>query len=149
MDAKYESWVGSEVFTAAIMKTSIFWDITPCSPLNVNPMFRSKISPQCLVPKNKPSKKKNSVKQVASRVLLHAAFFAWLILRHWRWRRHIPLKRRLTFNRLHGITAQKIEFFYWNCSHLPPARITVLKNIAVGKTEDFLQNGNRGNHDGG
>jgi hypothetical protein len=27
--------VGFEVLTAVVMKSSIFWDITPCSPLNV------------------------------------------------------------------------------------------------------------------
>jgi hypothetical protein len=30
---------GFEVLTAAIMKSSIFWDITPCSPLKVNRRF--------------------------------------------------------------------------------------------------------------
>jgi hypothetical protein len=42
--------VGFEVFTAAIMKSSLFW--------GDNLKFRSKLSPQFLVPKNKPSKKK-------------------------------------------------------------------------------------------
>jgi hypothetical protein len=28
--------VGFEVFTAVVMKSIIFWDITPCSPLSVN-----------------------------------------------------------------------------------------------------------------
>jgi hypothetical protein len=31
--------VGSEVFTAVAMKSIIFWDITPCSPLGVNRRF--------------------------------------------------------------------------------------------------------------
>jgi hypothetical protein len=31
--------VGSEVLTAVVMKTSVFWDITPCSPLKVNGRF--------------------------------------------------------------------------------------------------------------
>jgi hypothetical protein len=30
--------VGFEVLTAVVMKSSIFWDITPCSPLKVNPI---------------------------------------------------------------------------------------------------------------
>jgi hypothetical protein len=29
-------YVGSEVLTAMFTKRSIFWDITPCSPLKVN-----------------------------------------------------------------------------------------------------------------
>jgi hypothetical protein len=31
--------VGFEVLTAVVMKSSIFWDITPCSPLKVNRSF--------------------------------------------------------------------------------------------------------------
>jgi hypothetical protein len=29
-------YVGFEVLTAVVMKSSIFWDITPCNPLKVN-----------------------------------------------------------------------------------------------------------------
>jgi hypothetical protein len=35
----YASIVGFEVLTAAVIKSSIFWDITPCSPLKVNGRF--------------------------------------------------------------------------------------------------------------
>jgi hypothetical protein len=28
--------VGFEVLTVVVLKTTIFWDITPCSPLRVN-----------------------------------------------------------------------------------------------------------------
>jgi hypothetical protein len=31
--------VGAEVLTVMVMKISIFWDITPCSPLKVNRLF--------------------------------------------------------------------------------------------------------------
>jgi hypothetical protein len=30
---------------------------------------------------------------------------------NWRWRRHIPPKRRLTFSELHGVTAHQTELF--------------------------------------
>jgi hypothetical protein len=30
-------FVGFEVFTAVIMKSIIFWDTTPCSPLSFDP----------------------------------------------------------------------------------------------------------------
>jgi hypothetical protein len=40
--------------------------------------------------------------------LLSHWFLAWLILRPWRWRLYVPLKHRLTFNRLHGVISQKI-----------------------------------------
>jgi hypothetical protein len=36
--------VGFEVLTAVVMKSTIFWDITPCSPLKVNWRFRGRIS---------------------------------------------------------------------------------------------------------
>jgi hypothetical protein len=29
-------YIGFEVLTAVVMKSTIFWDITPCSPLSVN-----------------------------------------------------------------------------------------------------------------
>jgi hypothetical protein len=36
----YRVQIGSEVLTAMIVKSSIFWDITPCSPLKDNRRFR-------------------------------------------------------------------------------------------------------------
>jgi hypothetical protein len=33
-------------------------------------------------------------------------FLTWFNLRNWRWRRHIPQKRRLTFNWLNGVISQ-------------------------------------------
>jgi hypothetical protein len=38
-------------------------------------------------------------------------FLIWLILQTWRWREHVPPKRWLTFNGLHGVTYQKTELF--------------------------------------
>jgi hypothetical protein len=34
--------LGFEVFTAVIMKSIIFWDMTPCSPLSFNRRFGGK-----------------------------------------------------------------------------------------------------------
>jgi uncharacterized protein YjiK len=34
--------VGFEVLTAVVMKSTIFWDIKPCSPLKVNRFFGGK-----------------------------------------------------------------------------------------------------------
>jgi hypothetical protein len=34
-----QTFRGSEVLTAVVMKSIIFWDITPCSPLSVNRRF--------------------------------------------------------------------------------------------------------------
>jgi hypothetical protein len=38
-------------------------------------------------------------------------FLAWLILRPWRWRRHVSPKRRLTFNGLQCLISHKMELF--------------------------------------
>jgi hypothetical protein len=49
-------FVGFEVLTPVVMKSSIFWDITPCSPLTSQLMFRRSIPPPSSGSKNKPSK---------------------------------------------------------------------------------------------
>jgi hypothetical protein len=43
----YEDYVGLEVLTAVIMKSSIFWNIAPCSPLKVNRHFGGTCRPAC------------------------------------------------------------------------------------------------------
>jgi hypothetical protein len=54
-----------------------------------------------------------SEKHVASSCLLPTTswFLAWPILRPWKWKRHVPPKRRLFFNGLHGVISQKKEVF--------------------------------------
>jgi hypothetical protein len=47
--------------------------------------------------------------------LLSRWFLAWHTLRPWRWRRHVPPKRRLIFNGLCGVKTQKIQLFYVRC----------------------------------
>jgi hypothetical protein len=36
---KYIDYVGFEVFTEVVLKSIIFWDMTPCSPLSFNRRF--------------------------------------------------------------------------------------------------------------
>jgi hypothetical protein len=48
-------YVGFEVLTAVVMKNTIFWDITPCSPLKVNRRFGGTLPSSGS--KNKPSKR--------------------------------------------------------------------------------------------
>jgi hypothetical protein len=43
--------------------------------------------------------------------MLSRWFLPWLSLWPWRWRRHVPPKCQLTFDRLHGDISQKIERF--------------------------------------
>jgi hypothetical protein len=49
--------VAFEVFTAVVMKSTISWDITPCSPLSVNRRFGGTYRPHLQGRKNKFSKK--------------------------------------------------------------------------------------------
>jgi hypothetical protein len=74
-----------EVLTPMIMKSSIFLDMTPCSPLKINWHF-------CLV-------------------LALWWCLACLILHPWRWSLHVPLKHWLIFTELHSVISQKIELF--------------------------------------
>jgi hypothetical protein len=73
--------------TEGIIKSTIFWDITPCSPLKVNQCFRGTY-------------------RLHLQDLLSHWYLAWLI-RPWRWRQHVPPKRWLTFNGLHSIISHK------------------------------------------
>jgi uncharacterized protein YfaT (DUF1175 family) len=38
-ETSYLCHVGFEVFTAVVMKSILFWDMTPCSPLSFNQHF--------------------------------------------------------------------------------------------------------------
>jgi hypothetical protein len=82
---------------SSLKKSSIFCNITPCSPLKVNWRFEGTCPPL------------SSASSTA--VVVTCWCLAWLILwlRRWRWR--FPPKRRLTFNGLHGVIPQKIRLF--------------------------------------
>jgi hypothetical protein len=76
--------VESEVLTAVVMKSRIFWDINPCSPLKVKRHF-------------------------GETYRLHLQHqISWVkCQRESRWQT-VPPKRWLTFNGLHDIMSQKI-----------------------------------------
>jgi hypothetical protein len=80
-------------------KSTIFWNIMPCSPLSVNRRFGRKYRLHLQGRKNKFNKKP-ACKQVLN------VFF-----RPWIWRRYFPLKRRLTPNGLHCVISQKMVLF--------------------------------------
>jgi hypothetical protein len=90
------------------MKSSIFWDITTCNPLKVDGrfggIFRHHLQGRRI------SQIKNQ--RVSSWQAEHASrcFLAWLILRPWSYRRHIP-PNRVTFNGLQDVITEKIELF--------------------------------------
>jgi hypothetical protein len=79
------------------MNNSIFWDMTLCSPLKVNRRFGGafRLNLQCL----RISQARNQ-REAGSKHSL-------ALLRPWRWERHVPLKRRLFFNGLHGVISQR------------------------------------------
>jgi hypothetical protein len=72
-----------------LLKSTVFWDISKPSKKTAPSRWQTQL---CLPP-------------------AWCSFLAWLILRPWKWRRHVPQKRQLTFNGLHGVISQKIEFF--------------------------------------
>jgi hypothetical protein len=77
-----------EVFTAVVMKSIIFWDVTPCSLLGFNRRGRWH--------------------------LLACWFFLKLFLRPWRWRQYVSPKRRLKLNRLHGRRWYSSRWYFWS-----------------------------------
>jgi hypothetical protein len=81
MKNKQESGnVEFEILTEVVMRSYIYWDITPCSPLTVSRSLGG-----------------------IFHLHLHAGFLLSFFSIHWRCRRHIPPKSRLTFNGLHDL----------------------------------------------
>jgi hypothetical protein len=75
-----DEYVGFEVLLAVDMKSSIFWDTPPCSPLKFNKRFRGICRFHLL---------SRRISRVRNK------------------REHIPLKRRLSFNGLHDLISLK------------------------------------------
>jgi hypothetical protein len=88
--------VGFEVFTAVVMKSIIFWDMTQCSPSSFNRRFGEAYRLHLQGRRNKFSKNQQASKQICW-------VFLNLFLRPWRWRRYVPPKRRLKLDGLHGV----------------------------------------------
>jgi hypothetical protein len=90
---RYFHYVRLAVLTDVVMKGYDFWDITPCSMLKVSRRFEGvrRLHLQDL--------------RINSTIALLATcfqcwFLAWLNLRFWRWRRHVPKKCRLSSKRI-------------------------------------------------
>jgi hypothetical protein len=94
------SCVKFEVLAAVFMKSTIFWDITPCSPLRVNRPFGGTYCHHLQGRKNKTSKK-----PALLATCFHGDFFIGLFSRPWWWRRYVSPKRPLTLNGLDGVIA--------------------------------------------
>jgi hypothetical protein len=98
-------------------KSSVFWDITPCSPFTVCRLFGG----VCCLHLQSWRKSKPSKQPVWSRQQASCWLLAWLILQPWRWRRHLPPKRQHTLNRIHGViqhipTDGTIPCLYHTCA---------------------------------
>jgi hypothetical protein len=89
------------------MKKTIFWDIRPCSPLYVNGRFGGACRLNFQGEKINRARNNDLTRSKKS----SCWFLAWLILRPWKWRRHVPPKRRLTFGGLHSVICYKIKLF--------------------------------------
>jgi hypothetical protein len=86
--SKYSTNNISVVLTGVVMKSRLFWNITPCSLLKMNRRFG-----------------------VTAELNTSCWFLVWLFRRPWRWRRHSPPKRLLIFDGLHCVISQKAELF--------------------------------------
>jgi hypothetical protein len=82
-------------FKRIFIMSSIFWDITPRSLLEVNRRFGGML----------PHRASSACH------LLSCWFLAWLILQSCRQRQYVPPKCLLTFIRLHGVVSPKTELF--------------------------------------
>jgi hypothetical protein len=92
--------VGFEVLRAMVMKSSIFWDITPCSSLKVNLCFGGKFRLHL---------QGRGISQ-AGFTLLATYFTLVSCLAYF-----FDPKSRLAFNGLHDIISQKIELYKSIC----------------------------------
>jgi hypothetical protein len=99
-------YVECEVLDAEVMKSSIFRDITPCSSLRVIGRFGGICRRHLQDRRISRARNQHEIRWCTSFTLVSSLIF-W----PWRWRQHILLKRRLTFNGLHGIIFLKIELF--------------------------------------
>jgi hypothetical protein len=104
VSTKIQIYIGTEVPTAVVMKSSIFWDITLCSLLKVNLRFGGMC--HLHLQGGRIIQERDGISHP-----LHVGFYNWLILLPWIWRKYVLPKRLLTFNGLQGVMSQKTELF--------------------------------------
>jgi hypothetical protein len=95
-------------------KSSIFWDITSCSPLKVNRYYR--LTCRLHVQGRRIIKAANQRKAGSVSYMLHAGCLVLLRLR-----RHVPLEQWFTFDGQHNVKSQDTELFIttaiWASNH--------------------------------
>jgi hypothetical protein len=116
--------VGFEDLTAAVMMSTTFWDIMPCSLLKVNRLFgatyrihlqderinqgESRWQTELYVPPAftlVSSRSNNKESKIPTCHPLSHWYLARFIFRPWRWKRNVPPKIRSTFNGLHNFVS--------------------------------------------
>jgi hypothetical protein len=99
------------------LKSSLLWDIMPCSLLKVNWCFRGTchlhLGNLIRLSQARNQHEEGSKQSFAGTFLLLASFWflAWISVQFSRRKWRVPPKHQLTFNRLHGIIFQKIDLF--------------------------------------
>jgi hypothetical protein len=97
-------FVGFEVLTPVVMKSTVFRDTTLCGPLKVDRRFERTYRLHL------QGRRISKARSQSAGHLFSCWYYALLILRPWRRTRYVPPKRRLIFNGLHGIISQIILF---------------------------------------
>jgi hypothetical protein len=85
-------------WTTCVQNSSVFWDITPWTDVlekHVTSIFRVEEANQVI-----------SKKQIVCRACW---ILAWLLLWHWRWKRHFLQKRKFIFNWIHLVISKNTE----------------------------------------
>jgi hypothetical protein len=110
-----EKWIVSNLCRILGSHSTTFWDITPHSPLKANRRFGAiyRLHLQGRRISRAIYQRKSSACNLLSRWYLDL-----LNIRLWRWRRYVPTKRRLTFNRLYGVISQTTVLFSFEPLHI-------------------------------
>jgi hypothetical protein len=109
----------SALIQVTLRRSSVFWDITPCSQSKVNWCFGGTY--------RFPLQGRTRY-QRESRWQAEYWYLARLI-RPWRWRRYVPPKLRLTSNGSHGVISENIVLFITTAVRRTSCP-TTLRNIA-------------------
>jgi hypothetical protein len=135
----YMQSVGFEVLTAVVMKNSVFWAITPCSPLKVNGRFGET---SCLHLQGRRISRIINQRERRCRAEL---FFLRGLFFESEYRDDMFLrKHRSTFTGLHGVISQKTDLLNWDLISLLQLRtwrLKLLQDVAtypLGSTASHL-----------
>jgi hypothetical protein len=100
----YIEFIGFEVLTSVIMKNTVFWDMTPCSPVVVHRRFGRTY---CM--------------HFQDRILsLEIKQFCFLITSYWlQWKKYVTPEHQRISTSLHGVTYQNTVLFMVTIYYLP------------------------------